>query len=264
MSRQTSIRASSKHEFPSNPRSARRPVRTVQGKRTGKFFSPETAPTAEEVGILKRERHNLIQEKSLLKAKIKRLVDITHRPETFTSHPSTDPNSLEREYKQVEQLSAAKRAEIAQFNTSDLAAIINELQEECLMLHMELARVVAEKKNTDSELREVTKQLQEAKAQFHPDLEKKQKKIIRELERQITEQKLRNGKIRQKLDDKENEILTHKQDEAHLIILKTIEDLENKIRDEQNAIDKSKDDMRMLDESSKQEINELRLQLSQI
>lgn len=264
MSRQTSIRASSQHQAPSNPRTARRQIYTQGGKRSPRFFSPEDAPTVEEVGILKRELHNLEQEKSLLKAKIKRLVDITRRPETYAAHPSTDPNSLEKEYRQVEQLSAAKRAEIASLNTSDLAAVINELQEECLMLHMELARVVAEKKNTDIELKTVTKQLQEAKAQFHPDLEKKQKKIIRELERQITEQKLRNGKIRQKLDDKENEIMTHKQDEAHLIIIKTIEDLENRIRKEQNDINAIKDDMDRFDSESKQEIAKLRQQLAQL
>ena len=247
-----------------SPRIHTRPVTTNPGRRSTRIVALETPPSSEEVNILKREKHNLIQEKSLLKAKITRLIDITKHPNKYNPKQNSDQNSLEKEYKQVEQLSAYKRAEIASLNCSDLAAIVNELQEECLMYHMELIRVKQEKSQTDQELKQVTKQLQEAKIQFHPDLEKKQKRIIRELEKQITEQKLRNGKIKAKLDDKENEILDNKQDEATLIVQKTIQDLQQKIIDSQNEIQRIDDEMRQLEEEKNQEISDLQRELASL
>jgi hypothetical protein len=256
--------ASPRVEYPKAGYVTARTAATAKGKRSSKIFIPENAPSSEEVGILKREKHNLIQEKSLLKAKITRLIDITKHPNRYSARQNTDQNSLEREYRQVEQLSAYKRAEIASLNASDLAAIVNELQEECLMLHMELIRVKSEKNKTDQELKQVSKQLQEAKAQFHPDLERKQKRIIHELEKQISEQKIRNGKIKAKLEDKENEMLDNKQDEASLIIQKTIQDLEQKIRNEQDEIQRIEEEMKQMDEEKNKEINDLQQQLSSL
>lgn len=259
-----SYHAYSARGLPKTPRSPRKSIVTVQGKRTPRLFRPETAPTAEEIGILKREKHNLIQEKSLLKAKIKRLIDITNRPDTYTSRSSADQNVIEKEYRQIEQMSAAKRSEISQLNASDLAAVINELQEECLMLHMELIRLVGEKKNTELELRAVTRQLHEAKIQFHPDLEKKQSRIIRDLERQITDQKLRNAKIRAKLDDRENELSETKQDEAVNIIQKNIDDLEARVKAAQAESKSLDDQMRQLEEDKRREINELQNEIARL
>ena len=247
-----------------SPRMRTRPYTTNPGRRSTRMVALESPPSSEEVNILKREKHNLIQEKSLLKAKISRLIDITKHPNRYNPNQKSDQNSLEKEYKQVEQLSAYKRAEIASLNASDLAAIVNELQEECLMLHMELIRVKQEKGQTDQELRQVTKQLQEAKLQFHPDLEKKQKKIIHELERQITDQKMRNGKIKAKLDCKENELLDNKPDEATMIVQKTIQDLEQKIRNSQLEIERIDDEMKQLEEDKAQEISDLQHELASL
>ena len=244
------------------PRSSR--VIRTKTRKTVRLFRPETAPSSEEVGILKREKHNLLQEKSLLKAKISRLVDITKHPNRYTPKTNTDQNSLEREYRQVEQMSAAKRSEIAQMNSSDMAAVVEELQEECLMLYMELVRLKSEKQRTDAELKQATKQLQEARVQFSPDLERKQKKKINELQKYITEQKIRNAKIKAKLDEKENEQAENKQDEAQMIVEKTISDLEAQIKAEQDGIAEVEAEIRKLDEEKIKEINELQEKLSQI
>ena len=104
-----------------SPRMRSRPMTTNPGRRTTRMVALETPPSSEEVNILKREKHNLIQEKSLLKAKITRLIDITKHPNRYTPRQNSDQNALEKEYKQVEQLSAYKRAEIASLNASDLA-----------------------------------------------------------------------------------------------------------------------------------------------
>lgn len=259
-----SFRGYSARDVPRTPRSARKSIVTVQGKRVPKLIRPDTTPTAEEIGILKREKHNLIQEKSLLKAKIMRLIDITNRPDTYTSRSSADQNVLEKEYRQIEQISAAKRSEISQLNASDLAAVVNELQEECLMLHMELMRLVVEKKRIDTELKTVNRQLHDAKTQFHPDLEKKQNRIIKELERQITDQRLRNAKIRAKLDDKENEMTENKQDEAAQAMQKTIEDLEAQIKAQQAESNQVDEEIRQLEDEKRKEINELNYQLAKL
>ena len=247
-----------------SPRMVTRSIVTHQGRRSTRVTASESTPTIEEVSNLKREKHNLIQEKSLLKAKIARLIDITKHPDRYNPRQNTDQNSLEREQKQFEQLSAYKRAEIASLRCSDLAAIVNELQEECLMLHMELIRVRQEKSQTDRELRQVTRQLQEAEIQFRPDLERKQEKIIRELNNQITEQMMRNKRIQAKLADKENQALDDKKDETSIIVQKTIQELEQKIREEQNEIEKIDDEMKQLEEDKNQEIEDLQRELASL
>lgn len=261
--RRASVRAPQRESIGS-PRSPGRQIYSVQTKRTVKMFQPENAPTSEEIGILKREKHNLIQEKSLLKAKISRLIDITKHPERYSSKANSDQNSLEREYRQVEQLSAAKRTEIATLNASDLAAIVNELQEECLMLHMELIRVKAEKNKADCDLRAVTRQLQDAKTNFHPDLERKQKRILRDLDKQVTEQRVRNNKIKAKLDDKEQERMEHGNDSTQNFINQSVIQLEAKIKQEQREIKALEEDIKELDETKQKEIEELKRQLANI
>ena len=245
------------------PNSARI-IRTPKTKRGMSNFRDRNSLMSEEVGIMKREKHNLLQEKSLLKAKITRLLDITKHPNRYTPKTNTDQNSLEREYRKIEQLAAAKRSEIAQLESSDTATIVKELQEECLMLHMELVRVKSEKQRTDIELRRAVKELQEANAQFNPDLVKRQERIINELKKQISEQNIRNAKIKAKLDEKESEQAENKQDEAQIIVEKTVADLEAQIRAEQESIAQIENEMKTLDEEKIKEINELQETLSQI
>ena len=96
---------------------------------------------ADEIAIMKREKQNLIQERCLLKAKIVRLNSKAKHPRQATQVSGIQLNSLEKEIRQVEQMTASKRSEIALIKLSDRAAIVDELQEECLMLHMELIRM---------------------------------------------------------------------------------------------------------------------------
>ena len=99
---------------------------------------------------------------------------------------------------------------------------------------------------------------------FHPDLEKKQNRIIKELERQITDQRLRNAKIRAKLDDKENEMTENKQDEAAQAMQKTIEDLEAQIKAQQAESNQVDEEIRQLEDEKRKEINELNYQLAKL
>ena len=245
-------------------KSSKRPNNSVHARRKNKFFLPENAPTTEEINILKREKQNLIQERSLLRAKISRLIDITKHPEKYSNKTTTDPNSLEREYKQIEQMSASRRAEIAQLVSSDLAAVVNELQEECLMLHMELIRVKSEKNKAEQDLKSVTKQLQDAKYNFHPDLEKKQRKIINDLERQITEQKIRNCKIQAKLDSQEYYDHGEPQKaEGNPFIAQTLIQLDAKLKSEQADVLEIEEETKKIEEEKMREIEELQRKLAE-
>lgn len=258
------MRTYSAREGRRSPRMVGRKIVTNQGRRSTRNIDFDNVPTSEELRNLKREKQDLAQEKVLLKAKISRLIDITKHPYRYSPRQNTGQNSLEKEQKRLEQLSAYKRAEIASLKCSDLAAIVNELQEECLMLHMELIRVRQEKSKTDREFRQITRQLQEAEIQFNPDLERKQEKIIKELNNQIAEQTMRNKRIQAKLTERENRIYGNKQDEAALIVQRTIEDLEQKIRNEQDEIDRIDNEMRQLEEEKSQEISDLQRELDSI
>lgn len=245
-------------------KSIQRPNNSVRTKRKQKFFLPENAPTAEEINVLKKEKQNLIQEKSLLKAKITRLIDITKHPEKYTNKITTDPNSLEKEYKQIEQMSASRRAEIAQLISSDLAATVNELQEECLMLHMELIRVKGEKNKAEQDLRSIAKQLQDAKYNFSPELEKKQRKIISDLERQIAEQKIRNCKIQAKLDTQDfYDYRESQRVEINPIVAQTLMQLDAKLKSEQADVLEIEEETRKIEEEKLREIEELQKKLSE-
>lgn len=227
----------------------------------GKLFNPENTPTFEEIGILKKEKTNLIQERCLLKAKVARLIDIGKHPNRHVSKNS-DPNILEKEWKHVEQLSAARRAEITQLKSSDLASIVNELQQDCLMLHMELIRVSTEKNRLDAEIREVLKSLQEVKVMYAPDLEIKQARIIRDLEKDIAEQKIKNAKIKMKIekrefDDHDDEQINNPKN----IVKATFDQLEGKIQEENDEIAKLEMDIKRMEAEQQVELEELQKQI---
>ena len=102
----------------------------------------------DDLSILKKEKQNLIQEKTLLKAKILRF---TNKNKQFKKPlPKLGiQNSLEKELTQIEQLMAEKRAEIALIKRSDISAHVQELQEECILLYMEIKRLELEKDESE-------------------------------------------------------------------------------------------------------------------
>ena len=69
--------------------------------------------TTDDIVNLKREKQNLLQERTLLKAKLARFADINRHPKDAGRNQQI-ANSLERQVRTLEQLTASKRAEIAQ------------------------------------------------------------------------------------------------------------------------------------------------------
>jgi uncharacterized sporulation protein YeaH/YhbH (DUF444 family) len=202
--------------------------------------------TTDDIVNLKREKQNLIQERSILKAKLARYANFNRH----TKPPGRNQqivNSLERQVHTLEQLTAAKRAEIAKLIYSDRAAVVTELQEESKMLHLELMRLKKTKQDTENDLREISLQLQEAQKKYSPSVLNKQHKQIRALERQIAAQRTRNEKIKEKISQMKKEQEAQNYEEQNDRLQKEIEGLKGKIRNEQQqiaALDKQMDKMK--------------------
>ncbi|EAY14712.1 hypothetical protein TVAG_038180 [Trichomonas vaginalis G3] len=200
---------------------------------------------ADEIGVLKREKQNLIQEKSLLKAKIARLTTRAKKPQSFATNSAVQ-NSLERELHQIEQMTANYRSEIALIKQSDRAAIIDELQEECLMLHMELIRMRSKKSEAEKENKDLQQLLQEKQSEFSREVLSKQKKEIKSLQKEIALQQSRNEIIAEKVQKREN--AKDQPDERVRVISSTISDLDQKIKNEEDETEKSKQEIKRIQE----------------
>jgi predicted RNase H-like nuclease (RuvC/YqgF family) len=108
-------------------------------------------------------------------------------------------NSLERELHKLEQLTAARRAEIAELIYSDRAAVVAELQEESKMLHLELIRLQKTKQDTENQLRKVAAELQDFAQKYSPAVLERQHGQIKSLEREIATQQSKNATLKEKV-----------------------------------------------------------------
>ena len=139
----------------------------------------------DEIGILKREKQNLIQEKSLLKAKITRLRNKASKPPQKKKQNIQNIhgllNNLEVEIKKITQLAASKRTEIETIKQSDRAAVITELQEECLILHQEIIRMKRTNAYMQKQTKDMRNDLMQKQADFSENVYNKQKKERKEL-----------------------------------------------------------------------------------
>jgi chromosome segregation ATPase len=179
--------------LPSGPSSARTPAHDPCSARS-KFNAIKSTGgqlTTDDIINLKRERQNLIRERTLLKAKLARYASYNRHPKPPGRNQQI-ANSLQREVQKLEQLTAAKRAEIAQLIYSDRAAVVTELQEESKMLHLELIRLKKAKHDTEMQLRDVAAQLEDVSQKYSPAALARQQKAIKQLEREIAAQKARN------------------------------------------------------------------------
>ena len=218
----------------------------------------QASKSGDDLTILKREKQNLIQEKSLLKAKIVRMNSINKHPRQHIANLAVQ-NSLEKEVRQIEQITASKRAEIALIKASDRAAVIEELQEECLMLYMEIKRVQKLKKETETNRKNVSEQLKKAKELYSPEIISMQQKEIEYLQNEIKKQADRNAIIRDKLNRKEDE--KDQPNEHQLFMEKTIESLDLQITLEQEQILMLNEKLSVIEKDHKDRILDLQRKL---
>ena len=195
----------------------------------------------------------------MLKAKLVRYANFTRHPKALTpSQPVA--TSLERRVRALEQVSAEREAEIASLVYSDRAAVITELQEESKMLHLELMRVQLKRQQTDNDIADLSQQLEEAIAKYSPDALAKQQQTIKQLQREIAQQRLRNDKIREKVDalkkereSREGGMSTH--------VKKQVDEIKAKIRREQQEIADIDKQMEAMKEEHNKEMQELQSRL---
>jgi predicted RNase H-like nuclease (RuvC/YqgF family) len=202
--------------------------------------------TTEDITNLKREKQNLLRERTLLKAKLSRYASF-NRHSKPPGRNQQIANSLEREVHKLEQLTAAKRAEIAQLIYSDRAAVITELQEESKMLHLELMRLKKAKQESELDLREIASQYEQACQKYSPAVLTRQHAQIATLEQMIAAQKEKNETLQSKVNSlKAEQEGQERQAEAEKVQQK-IDQLKAKIRREQqeiSALDKQMEEMR--------------------
>lgn len=216
--------------------------------------------TSDDIVNLKREKQNLIQERSILKAKIARFSNITHKPKAPGRNQQI-ANSLEKQVHTLEQLTAAKRAEIAQLIYSDHAAVITELQEESKMLHLELMRLQRNKRETELELKDISAQLEDACQKYSPAVLNRQHRTIKNLEKEISAQRKRNDLLKAKLDAMKQEQSQNKYQDVNDKIQKSIDSLKAKIRAEQQQISEIDQQIAGLKDQHAREMLELQSQL---
>ena len=215
--------------------------------------------TTDDIVNLKREKQNLLHERSILKAKLARYANF-NRHSKAPGRNQQIANSLERQVKTLEQLTAAKRAEIAQLIYADRAAVITELQEESKMLHLELMRLRKAKKETEAELDEISHQLEDSCTRYSPEVLSRQHQTIKGLEKEIAQQRARNDKIREKVETMRQE-REDKEKGANSEIQKQIDDLKAKIRKEQQEIQAIDKQMEQMKEEHAREMQELQAQV---
>jgi len=230
------------------PRSARvrcdRELYSVRNQFTALRNSRETL-TTDDIVNLKREKQNLIHERSILKAKLSRYAPF-NRHSKGPGRNQQVANSLERQVRTLEQLTAAKRAEIAEIVCSDRAAVVTELHEESKMLHLELLRLRRARQETGRELAEVDAQLEDARQRYSPAVLAKQARTIKALEREVAGQRIRNEQVQEKVAQmraQRNERRSEEDDRTQ----KAIDGLRRRIREEQQeiaAIDQRTGEMR--------------------
>ena len=211
---------------------------------------------SDEISILKKEKQNLIQEKSLLKAKIVRLTNKAKRPRQSTQKFNIQySNSLEKELRQAKQMTAAKRSEIALIKLSDRAAIVDELQEECLMLHMELIRMKKQKIEAEKQRKEAYKKLVNAQEEYSKEVLEKQKKEIAHYIKEIATQKQRNFAIALKLQKKEE--AKDVPDERTRVIQNSVDAIDKSIKQEEEETKQIQEEIQQITQEQTKKIKEL-------
>lgn len=215
--------------------------------------------TIDEIINLKREKQNLTQERYLLKAKLARFTDVSRRQDSKQIVDPTKRNkqiadSLEKQVRTLENLTAAKRAEINDLIYSDRAAQVTELQEESKMLHLESLRLKKEKLDTEAEIRQLTAELEATCERYSPQVLKKQERAIRIVEKEIKQQKEENEKIKKKIEEAKKQQEEQKLEEKHEELKKQINELRQKIRNEQDEIKKLDNQMSELQATHKNDM----------
>jgi chromosome segregation ATPase len=215
--------------------------------------------TPEDVMNLKREKQNLLHERTILKAKIARYASYHHHHSQPANKTDSILHSLEQEVRQLEQQTAAKRAEVAQLMASDEAAIVSELKEESKMLHLEMMRIRRERQAVERELQDVSAQLEAACQKYSPAEFEKQQKLIKKLEREMVDLRTKNAAAKELVArmKEDEEYRMEEEQEAK----EKVADLKAKIRREQQQIAEINQEMTQMRAEHLEVVERLRLQL---
>lgn len=143
-------------------------------------FPKDCDISVNEILLLKQEEQDMLQEISLLKAKVTKQRKIGKK---LTEEEVL--NSLETRIAQVEQTITSKRTDISNMLYSDTAAQMSELQCESKVLECEIRRLMEYRKDLERKCREIRQELDvQEKNYSYKKLEtvlKQSKKLSREI-----------------------------------------------------------------------------------
>ena len=215
--------------------------------------------TPEDIEKLKKEKKALLDERSLLKAKIAHFGRFSQK----SSAPQRNKQivqSLEKQIQFLEQMTTQKREEINQILQSDRAAIIRELQEESKVLQLELFRLQNSKNEAEQHFREISLQLEEANRKYSSNAIVRQNRTIKLLERDLQEQKEKNQNLKERLKQLKEQREEEERKSLNPKLQKQIEEMKSKIEEEKTKISQLDKEIADIKEKHSQDLQALQEQ----
>lgn len=240
-------------------RTAPHSARVRRGESLVTARTPTDSLTTDDITRLKREKQELLQERCMLKAKLVRYENFTRHPKALAR---TQPVAvgLERRIKELEEISGQLDAEIAELVYSDRAAVVTELQEESKMLHLELMRIRTKRQETETEIADLSQQLEDACTKYSPEALARQQQTIKSLQREIAQQRARNDKIREKVEGIKRE-RESREGGMSTQVKRQVDEIKARIRKEQQEIADIDKEMEKMKEEHNKEMQVLHAKL---
>ena len=222
---------------------------SIRRRNSQPFVSP-SAPqiSSDEVARMKRELQSLTKEKAMLKAKITRLQELAKHPNPAEQGPSY----LMDELKKTLSYNDERKSEIAALLSSDLAALIKERREECVILHEELVRQRRLRSDREADLCELTRRIESAQRRMSSETVTRNQKLIQTLERELEQQSERVEEAKKNMRKQIDEASVS--EKAREVLEASIKSLEEKIAAEESEIE-------ALDEQIQRQREEYELEL---
>lgn len=161
-----------------------------RGYRTGNI--PES--TKSDVIALKTEIHDLMRERTLLKANLVRLRDNLKDPRSHAITQGMLTNTAQ-DIKKITDYNASRRSDIAALLASDTAAAVSENQEESLLLYQELLRTSSIRRDAESRLKQINEEINALAHAYSAEKLNHSALKLAQLEAQIVKQQERNASL---------------------------------------------------------------------
>ena len=153
-----------------------------------------TDATKSDVLILKSELHDLLRERTLLKANLVRLRDNLKDPRSHQISKEMLANTS-KDIKKITDYNATRRKEIAAVLASDTAAAVSENQEESLLLYQEVLRLGNVRRDLEAQLKQVNDEIESLAVSYSPESIREREAKLAALDAEIAKQREKNSTL---------------------------------------------------------------------